>query len=165
MNIKELCLKYRNDPDFIKSLNSIKDKDPFRLAKKQEDLFIRKSNGFLDRLNNDYFNNKNFDSELDLKFGDFKDVNGNYYDLKVGLTELCGSIDFRSLKYFGDTNTDKHIYLCVTKDLSRCYTLDAKILKEKVEIKFNKSIDQLIEEKEAGSKFTHIGELIYKELI
>ena len=166
MTMRELCLKYGNDPNFIKELNSIKDSDSYRLAKKQENLFIKYSEGFLDRLNNEYFNNKQFDSELDRKFGDFKGKDNNYYDLKVGLTELCGSIGLDSLRDFGDTKTNRHKYVCINKDLSNFYIIDAKELKEKVEEKIGKSIDKLIEEKEKeGSNFTHIGEKFYKELI
>ena len=157
-NIKDLCLYFSKNEEFREAFINIKDNDPFRLAKKQEEFIIKNSNGFLNRLNNDYHNNKNFDYELDLKFGDFKDINGNYYDLKVGQGDYCGSINWDSLINFGDTKTNKHFYICVTNDFSRFYILNARKLKEKL-IKEKKDIKRKYN---FLNKLDYIGEKTYK---
>ena len=88
-NIKDqifnLLTSYITDIKFGEHFKYIKEEDPYFNAKLQEDYLISNSYSIFNRLNNDYNDQKNFDSELDLKFGDFKDIYGNYYDLKVGL--------------------------------------------------------------------------------
>ena len=54
---------------------------------------------------------------------------GNYYDLKVG-DEYCGSIDKSSIYNFGDTSTDRHYYICVKKDWSKIYVINARELRD-----------------------------------
>ena len=139
-NIKDqifnLLTSYITDIKFGEHFKYIKEEDPYFNAKLQEDYLISNSYSIFNRLNNDYNDQKNFDSELDLKFGDFKDIYGNYYDLKVGLfsedfknkKQLCGSITIDSLKEFGKTSYDRHYYICVNYDFSRCYIINARLL-------------------------------------
>lgn len=128
--IKQEFKKLLSNKEFITKFKNINEDNPYLQAKKQEQLCIEYI-PHLNRLNNDYNDYKNFDSELDLKFGDFKDIYGNYWDLKVGdkSNDFCGSITKRSLKNFGDTKTDRHFYLCVNSDFNKFYIINARQLK------------------------------------
>lgn len=153
MTIEALCKKFKNDSSFRFIFSKIKDIEPTKCAKKQEAFIILQSNGYLYRLDND---EEHFDRELDLKFGDFKDRNGNYYDLKVG-TKFCGSIGLHSLENFGDTENDTHWYICVNPSFSRCYIINARELKERLQ---NKNFNNYDDIKKKG----YLGELDYKNL-
>jgi len=153
-DIEKLCTEFKNDPSFRFVFSKIKDSETKHLAKKQEAFLILQANGFLYRLDND---EAHFDKELDSKFGDFKDRNGCYYDLKVGTTKYCGSIGLDSLNHFGDTQTDKHWYICVNPTFSKCYIINARVLKEELDNKQFNNSEEIIEKR-------YLGELDYKKL-
>ena len=116
----------RKNTTFLQQFKNIKCKNKYRKAKQQEQLIINYSNGLFSRLNNEY-NSITFDSELDLKFGDMIDNNGNYYDLKVG-EHYTGAINKRSIENFGNTTTNRHWYICTNLTLSKIYIINAREL-------------------------------------
>lgn len=120
----------RNNEKFLSEWDScFSIYDPFVRAKRQEDLFITYSNGFLWRVCNN--SGYAFDNELDLKFGDFRSVD-YFFDLKVGL-EYTGAISRNSLENFGNTNNNNHFYICVNQAFDSCAIVNAKDLLDVVD--------------------------------
>lgn len=124
--INKLCEIFK-DENLKEHFASIQDSDSYILAKKQEQFLIDNSAGLFERLRFT-FNTDTFDSELDKKFGDFTDIFGNYYDLKVG-DQYAGSIGESSVDEFGGgTSTDRHYYICTNRSLSKLYVINARKL-------------------------------------
>lgn len=152
--IKEVLSNLKQNDQFIQQFKSINSTDKFIKAKLQEDLIARYSNGLLYALQETY-DSKIYDSELDLKFGDLRDIYGNYYDLKIGESIFCGAISKRSLENFGNTKTDRHWYICVDNNFSHGYIINARKLLLN-HIPYRKDI-------KTGKEF--LGELDYKDSI
>lgn len=97
--------------------------DTYKRAKEQEDFIISNSNSKLVKANED----EKINHEKDLKFGDIKDKFENYYDLKVG-KPYAGSITYKSIRFFGETYTDTHWYICTNTQLTKLYLINARLL-------------------------------------
>lgn len=122
-HLKELF----KDPYVKKHFELINDPNRYVQAKLQEQFLIENSNGFfISNSLNDY-KSPTFDAELDLKFGDFMDIYGNYYDLKTGET-YAGSINLSSVNAFGDTKSNRHWYICTNRTLNKLYIINARTL-------------------------------------
>lgn len=147
----------QNTPTMDQAFSKINHANRFTKAKMQEDFFIKHSRNLLARLNPLFCDGALFDNELDLKFGDMIDSEGNYIDLKVG-DEYTGAITKRSIDAFGDTKNDRHFYVCINKSLSRIYIINAKQLKQHTKIYRNPNDDPYIGELEY-SKYPFVIEL------
>lgn len=145
MRLVDFLKNIQNTPTLDLTFSKITHRDRFIKAKLQEQFFITHSRDFLSRLNTILSCEALFDNELDLKFGDMIDKDGNYIDLKVG-DEHTGAISRRSIEAFGDTTTDRHFYVCVNKDLSRIYVINARLLKEHTKVYRHDNDDDYIGE-------------------
>lgn len=108
-----------SDPNKKNAFETVEGKNSFALAKTQEKFVINNSNGLFSRIS----------KENKVKYGgEFEDIFGNKYDLRVGSDGLAGSINMLSLLTFG-AEAD-HYYICTTKTLDKLYIISARELLE-----------------------------------
>ena len=105
--------------------------DRTRLAELQEKCVVDASENFFIIFNDK--SSPDYSTKIDLAYGDFKDSNDIFYDLKVSYRDATCVIQQNSLYTFGVN--PNHWYICTDKDFSRVYIINAHILRDELFIK------------------------------